>query len=205
MTITVESGTPAQNTFVRSAETSVPIHPVLADRWSPRSFVSSEAIDETALTAALEAARWAPSGGNSQPARFIVARRGSAAFDKVAATLVGFNSVWAGSAAVLIVGIAEVVDAEGKPRRWAEYDLGQAVAHLSIQAHHDGLHVHQMGGFDAAGLAETFALSDRFAPVTVTALGTLDAPEALSDDTLRARETAPRTRLPLAELLLVNE
>jgi nitroreductase len=200
MTITLENGAPAHH-----AETSAPIHPVLADRWSPRSFVASESIDETALTAALEAARWAPSAANSQPARLIVARRGSAAFEKITSTLMGFNSAWAGSAAVLIVGIAEVVDDEGNPRRWAQYDLGQAMAHLSIQAHHDGLHVHQMGGFDAAALAEAFDLSDRFAPLTVTALGTLDTPDALPDETLRAREVAPRTRRPLTELLLVNE
>ncbi|MGA1836814.1 nitroreductase family protein [Herbiconiux sp. 11R-BC] len=192
-------------TFTRGAETSAPILPTLAERWSPRSFVATEAIDETALTAALEAARWAPSAANSQPARFIVARRGSAAFDTIASSLMGFNSVWAGSAAALIVGVAEVADAEGKPRRWAEYDLGQALAHLSVQAHHDGLHVHQMGGFDAAAVSAAFGLAENLVPVTVTALGTLDTADALPDETLRARETAPRARLPLSELLLVNE
>ncbi|MGD8193729.1 nitroreductase family protein [Herbiconiux sp. P18] len=201
MTLTTDTARPA---FDRAAETSAPILPTLAERWSPRSFEAARPIDESALTAALEAARWAPSAANSQPARFIVARRGSEAFDLIAGTLMGFNSVWAGSAGAFVVGIAEVTDADGKPRRWAEYDLGQAIAHLSVQAHHDGLHVHQMGGFDAAALAQAFDLADSLVPLTVTALGTLASPDALPDDSLRARELAPRTRLPLDELLLAN-
>lgn len=189
----------------RLAETSTPIHPALAERWSPRSFVTTEPIDETVLTAALEAARWAPSASNSQPARFIVGRRGSATFDTIVANLLGFNQVWAGSAAALIVGIAETSDDEGKPRRFAEYDLGQALAHLSVQAQLDGLHVHQMGGIDAAALSAAFDLPANLLPLTVAALGTLDTPDALPNEALRSRETAPRTRRPLADLLLVSE
>jgi len=189
----------------RTAETSTPIHPALAERWSPRSFQKATPIDESLLTAALEAARWAPSAANSQPARFIVARRGSRAFELVEQSLMGFNAVWAGSAAVLVVGAVEVADAEGKPRRWAEYDLGQALAHLSVQAHHDGLHVHQMGGFDVDAVKAAFELPENVVPVTVSAIGVLDTPEALPDEVLRAREVAPRTRLPLADIVLVNE
>ncbi|TAJ48426.1 MAG: nitroreductase [Herbiconiux sp.] len=189
----------------RAAETSTPIHPALAERWSPRSFQKATPIDESLLTAALEAARWAPSAANSQPARFIVARRGSRAFELVEKSLMGFNAVWAGSAAVLVVGAVELSDAEGTPRRWAEYDLGQALAHLSVQAHHDGLHVHQMGGFDVDAVKAAFDLPENVVPVTVSAIGLLDTPDALPDDTLRAREVAPRTRLPLDEIVLVNE
>ena len=189
----------------RVAETSAPILPALAERWSPRSFVTSDTIDETALTAALEAARWAPSANNSQPAHFIVARRGSAAFESVRGALLGFNQAWAGNAAALVVGVAEVADAEGNARRFAEYDLGQALALFTVQAHHDGLHVHQMGGVNGAAITEAFDLPERFVPLTVAAVGTLDSADALPDEALRSRETAPRTRRPLAESLLVNE
>ena len=194
----------ATATPVRTAQTSTPIHEVLAERWSPRSYDPDAPLDEQKLTAALEAARWSPSAANTQPWRFIVARRGSAAFDAIAANLKGFNSVWATSAAALIVGIAEVRDAEGTSMRWAEYDLGQSLAHLSIQAHHDGLHVHQMGGFEADGLRHAFDIEDRFEPVSVAAIGVLGIPEALPEP-LREREVAPRQRLPLSDLLLVNE
>ena len=121
-------------------------------------------IDEEKLNAALEAARWSPSAANTQPWRFIVARRGTPAFDAIVANLLGFNAAWAGSAGALIVALAEVIDPEGNERRWANYDLGQAVAHLTIQAHHDGLHAHQMGGFDAQGLREAFDIDERFVP-----------------------------------------
>jgi Nitroreductase len=188
----------------RTAETSTPIHEVLAERWSPRSYDAAAPLDEQKLIAALEAARWAPSAANSQPSRFIVARRGSAAFDTIVANLMGFNSTWATSAGALVVGIAEMTDATGKPRPWAKYDLGQALAHFSVQAHHDGLHVHQMGGFVAGGLREAFSIDERFEPVSVTAVGTLAPSEALPEP-LRQREIAPRERLTLAELVLVNE
>lgn len=196
--------TEVTDSTVRRAETSTPINEVLAERWSPRSFDASVPLDERKLTAALEAARWAPSAANSQPSRFIVGRRGSPAFDTVVANLRGFNTVWAVSAGALIVGIAEVRDAEGTERPWAKYDLGQAVAQFSMQAHHDGLHVHQMGGFDADGLQTAFSIGERFQPVSVAAVGTLASPDALPD-ALREREIAPRTRLPLSELLLLSE
>lgn len=186
----------------RAAETSAPLLPALAERWSPRSFDPAVGIDDVTLRSALEAARWSPSAANTQPWRFIVARRGTAAFDTIVANLAGFNTVWAASAAVLIVAVAEVADAEGRELRWATYDLGQAVAHLTIQAHHDGLHAHQMGGFDADALRGAFDLEERFVPVSVTALGMLGDAEALPEP-LRTREAAPRTRRPLDEIVVV--
>jgi len=187
----------------RTADTTAPLLPALAGRWSPRSFDPSIGIDDTTLNTALEAARWSPSAGNTQPWRFIVARRGTEAFDTIVANLAGFNTVWAGSAAVLIVAAAETVDEEGTERRWATYDLGQAVAHLTIQAHHDGLHAHQMGGFDAEALRQAFGLEERFVPTSVTALGVLGDAEALPEP-LRTREQAPRTRRPLEEIAVVH-
>ena len=187
----------------RTADTSAPLLGVLADRWSPRSYDATAPVDELKLTAALEAARWSPSANNSQPWRFIVARRRTEAFDAVAANLMGFNQVWAGSAGVLIVALAETVDENGKARTWATYDVGQAVAHLTVQAHHDGLHAHQMGGFVADGLREAFGIDERYTPISVTALGVVGEPEALPD-ALREREVAPRTRAALDDILLVN-
>lgn len=187
----------------RVAVTSTPIHPVLSERFSPRAFDASEPIDETKLTAALEAARWSPSAANTQPWRFIVARRGTPEFAAVAAQLTGFNQVWALNAGALIVGLAARVDDDGQPLRWSQYDLGQALAHFSVQAHADGLHVHQMGGFLAPELRAAFEIGDRYDLVSVTAVGVLGDVDDLPENT-RERERAPRTRLPLAELLLVN-
>lgn len=192
------------STLSRTAVTSEPIHAVLAERWSPRSFDSSVEIPEAKITAALEAARWSASASNSQPWRFIVARRGTAEHATIVENLVGFNQAWAESAQVLIVNLAALSTEDGSPLRWAEYDLGQAVATLTVQAHHDGLHVHQMGGIDVDGLRNAFAVAATLEPVSVTALGVLGEPGALASDVLREREVAPRSRRDLDELLIVN-
>lgn len=85
-----------------------------------------------------------------QPARFIVARRGGGSFAKIHETLMGFNRAWADAASVLIVNVATLPLDANRENPWARYDLGQAVAHLTIQAQHEGLHTHQLGGFDSA-------------------------------------------------------
>ncbi len=193
-----------ESTLSRAANTSVPILGVLADRWSPRSYDTTAEVDEDTLTAVLEAARWSPSAYNAQPWRFIVARRGTDTFEKVFSNLIGFNQGWAGNAAVLIVAIAVTKDDEGRDAPTAEYDLGQAIAHLSVQAHHEGLHVHQMSGIVADGLSTTFALPENLKPVTVIALGSIDAPDALADDYLRQSEVTPRERMPLSDIIITN-
>jgi nitroreductase len=191
------------DTVNRSADTDAPLLPILAERWSPRGFDRDAVIDDDTLTTILEAARWAPSASNIQPARFIVARRGSVAFDTIHDALAGFNRAWADAASVLIVNVAELsIDSE-RENPWARYDLGQAVAHLTVQAQHEGLHTHQMGGFDPARLAEAFGLRDDQAIVTITALGRLGDADSLPADLLE-RELAPRTRKPLAELILTD-
>ena len=48
----------------KPADTSVDIHPVLAERWSPRAFESNVKLGTEDLTAILEAGRWAPSSNN---------------------------------------------------------------------------------------------------------------------------------------------
>lgn len=190
-------------TIERNAETSVPLLDVLAARWSPRAFDPSIPVDEDKLLAALEAARWAPSASNTQPWRFIVARRGTDLHAKIDDALMGFNREWAGNAQVLIAAFAEETDADGNPRPWAQYDLGQAVAHLSVQAHADGLFVHQMGGIERDALRALAGTSERFTPVSVIALGELGDASALSEK-LQLREVAARTRRPLSESVIAS-
>ncbi|WP_353113004.1 nitroreductase family protein [Microbacterium sp.] len=187
----------------RTAPTAHPVLDVLADRWSPRAYDAATPIDEEKLASALEAARWSPSANNSQPWRFIVARRGTALHDGIHAALMGFNQAWAGNAAVLIVAVAETAAEDGTPITHAVYDLGQAAAHLSVQAHHDGLVVHQMSGFAPEQIRELVGLGERFAPMTVIALGDLGDVEALPEP-LQQREVAPRVRRPIAETVIAS-
>lgn len=188
----------------RIAQTSAPVLDTLAQRWSPRAFDTEHSLPEGALRGIFEAARWAPSANNTQPWRFIIARRGSESFAKVEAALLGFNQTWAGSAAALVVNVAETESADGKAQPWAEYDLGQAVAHLSVQAQSEGLHLHQMGGFDRDAIRASFNLESRFTPVSVTAIGAIGSLDQLPE-ALREREAAPRVRMPLDDLVLVRD
>lgn len=188
----------------RAADTDATLIPPLAERWSPRGFDPDAVIDESVLTTIFEAARWAPSASNLQPARFIVGRRGTDTFATIHSALLGFNSAWADAASVLIVGIAELPLPGGGENPWARYDLGQAIAHLSVQAQHEGIHTHQMGGIENEQLSAAFGLTDDQAVVTVTALGVLADVSTLSPKFLE-RESLPRTRKPLTELLLAND
>lgn len=184
----------------RIAPTEAPILDVLAERWSTRVFDPSVPIDETALESALEAARWAPSASNTQPWRFIVARRGTEAHTKVFDALMGFNQAWAGDAGALVV-FAAAASLDGKPLPWAAYDTGQAAAHFTVQAHASGLYTHQMGGFHRDQIAEAFGLGEDLTAIAVMAVGALGDIDA-APEAVRERELAPRTRRPIAESII---
>lgn len=187
----------------RTAPTEHPVLDVLAGRWSPRAYDAQNSIDEAKLSTALEAARWSPSANNSQPWRFIVARRGTALHAQVVDALVGFNQTWARNAAVLVVAVAETATADGTAISHAQYDLGQAVAHFSVQAHHDGLVVHQMSGFDPEAVREFADLEERFVPTTVFAVGEFGDVSTLPE-VLQEREVAPRVRRPIDETVILS-
>ena len=187
----------------RTAVTDAPILDVLAERWSTRIFDATSTIDEEALASALEAARWAPTAANSQPWRAIVTRRGSAAHAKVLDSLMGFNSAWAGDAALLVVFVAETTR-DDQPMPWALYDTGQAAAHFTVQAHANGLSTHQMGGFDRDAVSAAFELGAEFTPISVMAVGELGDIRTASEE-MQQRENAPRVRRPIAETVIVND
>lgn len=188
-------------THPERADNAAPLHPLLAERWSPRSFDPEHRLDDADLHPLLEAARWAPSANNSQPWRFLVTRRGTDDFTRLHAALSTGNRAWAGAASALLLVAAHTVDEAGRPRPYALYDTGQAVAHLTVQAQAHGLATHQMGGFDAAAVQAAFALEAALTPVVVVALGRVDAPDRLPAP-LADRERSPRARHALDDLLL---
>jgi nitroreductase len=176
------------------------LHPLLAQRASTRAFDETHELDDATLTALLDAARWAPSSMNRQPWRFAVARRGTALHAQVLATLHGGNRRWAGDAAAVVVALAER-QRDGLPLGSADYDLGLAVAQLTVQASSLGLATHQMGGFDHAAMTLLLQPGEGLHPVVVVAVGRPGDPGRLPAD-LREREDAPRERRPLEQIVL---
>ena len=88
--------------LAKAATTAVPVHSLLAERWSPRGFDRAHQLGDQALTALLEAARWAPSSRNSQPWRFLVTRRGEDAHGRLFSVLAPGNQAWAHAASALM-------------------------------------------------------------------------------------------------------
>jgi nitroreductase len=184
----------------QTAKKTFPLESVLESRRSPRAYSGVEVLSAERLGSAFEAARWSPSSSNSQPWSFVVGFRGDDTFNTIAQSLASGNLIWADKASALVANIARVETEEGKALSHAIYDVGQAVAHFSVQATADGLFVHQMGGFDAEALASALGLDARHRVVTVMTVGVLGALEELPEN-LQERERAPRVRKPLSELV----
>jgi nitroreductase len=182
----------------KPAETDHPVSELVRERWSPRAFADGSVAQED-LDSLLEAARWAPSSRNSQPWRFVVARReDEPAFASILGCLVEWNRGWAEGAAALLVACAEVRDGKGRHLTHAWYDTGQAVAWLTVEATARGLAVHQMGGFSAEAVRLAFALPEGLEAVTVIAIGYPGDPASLPEE-YRAAEREPRSRRPQGE------
>jgi nitroreductase len=170
-------------------------HPLIAARWSPRALDPTAEVSGAALRRMLEAARWAPSYGNTQPARYLVGPRGTPTFDRILALLNTGNQGWARHAGALLVACAETANAKGEVP-YAEYGVGLATENLVLQAVAEGLVARQMAGFDAAGVRAGFGLPESVRPLVAIAVGTLGTPPG--DE--RERENRPRRRTPLSEL-----
>ena len=184
----------------KPAPTAVPIHELIAGRWSPRAY-SSEPVSHEHLHAVLEAARWAPSSYNAQPWRFVVFDRSTdeVSFKRAFATLVPFNQGWNAPAPVLIAVTTQTLTSKGEVNRCASYDAGAAAMALVLQAHALGLAAHQMSGFDVNAFRKAFTIPDDVEVIAMISLGHYGEVDKL-DPVLREREKSVRTRLPLGEI-----
>ncbi|MFK5857364.1 MAG: nitroreductase family protein [Bacteroidota bacterium] len=173
-------------------------------RWSPRAF-SSQHVEKQKIKSVLEAARWAPSAFNAQPWRFIIGENGDETYNKILSTLVDWNIKWAGKAPILVLNIAKkTFEHNGEQNVTFKYDLGQAVGIMILEAVNQGLHTHQMSGFDAKKAAELFNISDDFQAVSITAIGYYGNVDELPED-MAGMETKPRERNNLETMVFVGE
>lgn len=190
--------------FPGRMDVRVPINDLLSRRWSPRAF-SDRAVESSKLIRLFEAARWSPSSMNDQPWRFVVATKGDErTYAHLVSLLSESNRRWASRAPVLVLGLARTTfSRNGRPNRHSIYDLGQAVAFLSVEAEALGLAVHQMGGFDEDRASGLLAIPSDYEPIIMMAIGYTDRPESLPED-LRQREVTPRSRQPLESFVFTD-
>ncbi len=176
------------------------IEPMFLERWSPRAY-SGEAIPEAELMQILEAARWAPSSYNSQPWRFIYARRDTPHWEPMLSLLNDGNRSWAKEAAVLMVLVSSslmTVPGQDKPvpSHSHSLDAGSAWGYLALQAAKLDWHAHAMVGFDMQRAFAELNVPEGYRVETVIAIGRIGDKSKLPEG-LRARET-PNSRNPLS-------
>src|SRR3954469_20556893 len=104
---------------------------LLRDRRSIRAYDATHVLADDELAVLLEAARWAPSAGNSQPWAFLVGRRGDDAHRLFVGLLAPSVRRWAPAAAALVFALHQAAsgpeDDAPSYSDYAAYDLGQAV------------------------------------------------------------------------------
>lgn len=187
--------------MAKKIKSDFPINTLSANRWSPRAF-ADKTIEKEKLQSIMEAARWSASAFNAQPWRFLIGYKGDENYQKIFNSLVEFNQLWAAEAPVLILNCYEInFTHNGQPNQTAQYDLGQAVAHYSLEAIDQGLYLHQMTGFDTKKANESFGLGEKVTAFSVTALGYLGDVNSLPED-MQNMELAEPKRMPQNDFLL---
>lgn len=177
-----------------TSECAIPVeptlHPALANRFSPVAFDPQVSLGAAEVDVLLEAARRAPSAGNSQPWSFIVGLRGDPVHDRIRSHLARSSTRWAAPASLLVVNLAQIGIAEEPTwpySEFAHYDLGQAVAHMTIQGLAMGLASHQFRAFDREGLTHEFSVPPHWEVTSMTAFGHPAGPAVDAPGSTRTR------------------
>jgi nitroreductase len=184
-----------------------PVSLVFLGRWSPRAYTGESIPVETLLTL-FEAARWAPSAFNSQPWRFVYARRDTAAFESFLSFLIPYNQAWARAASALVVILSKasfVPPGKREPTTSASasFDAGAAWASLAIQAYKLGWSAHAMAGFDPDAARRVIKAPADYRLEAVAAIGKRGDAATLPPN-LAERER-PNARRPLSETAFEGE
>jgi len=132
----------------------------------------------------LEAARWAPSGGNAQPLRFVTVTER----EIVEALKMVSPGLFGEPPAIIVMCFNK--DRIQSTSEFHYVDLGTALQNLLLMAYAKGLGCCPIASFDAEAVAELLSLSSRIQPVLLVILGYPD------------EHPSPPRRLPLNELVV---
>jgi nitroreductase len=190
-------------TTANSRSTDYPIDPLFLQRWSPRAFTGAT-MPEYELLTLLEAARWAPSAFNSQPWRFIYARRDTEHWPRLLGLLTESNQLWAKNASALIILVSKTTmlrrGADKEVPSWSHsFDAGAAWCNLALQAARSGWAAHGMVGFDKERAAAELGVPDGYRVEAAIAIGKR-GDKSLLPESLQAREVQSQ-RVPLMQLV----
>ena len=158
--------------------------------------MSGEPITRDELFQLFEAARWAPSSGNSQPWRMLYAHRDGPHWPTFFGLLASGNQVWCVNAAVLVVFVSQRMrEGTDKPLPTHSYDTGSAWMSLACQGWISGYVVHGMAGFDYDRARTELGVPDGFHVDAMCAIGHPGPIENLPES-FRPRETpSPRKKV----------
>jgi nitroreductase len=161
-------------------EVEVEVFEAIKTRRSIRHY-KSEPVDEDKINTVLEAARWAPSWGNTQCWRFVVVKD-EATKSQLAETLTWWNPARSAStvtqAPVVIVACAELGKSGFKDDilntdkgDWYMFDVALALQNLVLVAHSLGLGTLHLGAFDAQEAARILKVPPGVVVVEMIPLG----------------------------------
>ena len=153
-------------------------------RWSCRDF-QNKPISEEAVTALLEAARWAPSGGNLQPWRFIVVKN-AAVKGELALAAFGQEFLVQAPLVIAVCAVPEESAVNYGERGRALYclqDTAAAVQNILLQAALLGLGTCWVGAFRESAVARALNLPEGEKPVALIPIGYPEGP--MPQDRLR--------------------
>lgn len=147
----------------------------ITSRKSVRTF-NSQPVHDNVLRKCLEAARWAPSGGNTQPWRFIVVRDREKKnhFDPY------HRQPWVEKAPVIIICCLDPTT------KWKKYDesmdnyyigfldMGAAIQNFLLTAHDEGLGAVWVAAYSPRKVRELCCIPDQMMIVSLICLGYYD-------------------------------
>ena len=171
------------------------------------------AFESRAVPAEVQATLWeavslAPSHGNNQPVRLVVAQ-GPEPHEALVCALSDGNRGWAGAAPLLVAVLVDPAhdvaapNRDGSSRELWPMHAGIALGNLLAQATAMGLIAHPLAGFDEAAVKEALGIPDGVRVATVVAIGYQGAAASLVAD-LQQRETAARKRLPMEYVVSID-
>ncbi len=157
---------------------------LIGERRSIRNFMSHRAPPIREICELLEAARWAPSGGNVQPLRYVIVTSKEA----IEAVKMISPGLFGEPPAMIVMCFNK--DKILPTSQIHFIDLGTALQNILLMAYSKGLGCCPIASFDAEAVAELLSLPNKIEPILLLTLGYPD------------EHPSPPSRLPLNELIV---